>query len=90
MKRKPVTYTIPGQLDAILHAKIGRGKMSQFVTEALWEALRKHEKSLLQEFLEADKDIGNREVKQSFSAMEGEDFIGIDDFDFGERAINDE
>lgn len=38
MKRKPVTYTIPEQLDAILHTKVGRGQMSKFVTQALWEA----------------------------------------------------
>ncbi len=84
MKVKPVTYTIPEQLDAILHAKVGRGHMSKFVTQALWEALRKEEESLLMEFLEADKDRGNIEVRKSFSGIEGDDFIGIDDFDFGD------
>jgi hypothetical protein len=81
--KKPVTYTIPEQLDAALHTRIGRGKMSKFVTEALWEALRKEEAALLLEFLEADKDAGNIEVKQSFSEIEGEDFTGLDDFNFG-------
>ena len=79
MKVKPVTYTIPEQLDAALHSRIGRGKMSKFVTKALWDALKKEEESLLMEFLEADKEAGNLEVKQSFSEMEGEDFIGLDD-----------
>jgi len=88
MKVKPVTYTIPEQLDAILHAKIGRGQMSKFVTQALWEALKKEEETLLQLFLEADKEIGNLDIKHSFSAMEGEDFIGIDDFDLGDRTVN--
>lgn len=81
---KPVTYTIPEQLDAALHAKVARGQMSKFVTKALWEALKKDEEALLMEFLEADKDPGNREVNQSFLEIEGEDFIGIEDFDFKE------
>jgi hypothetical protein len=80
MKKKPVTYTIPVHLDAVLHAKVGRGRMSKFVTQALWEALKRDEKTLLMEFLETDKDPGNIEVKQSFSEIEGEDFIGLDDF----------
>ena len=79
--KKPVTYTIPEQLDAALHAKVGRGRMSQFVTKALWDALKRDEEALLQEFLDADKDPGNIEVKQSFSEIEGEDFIGLEDFD---------
>lgn len=86
--KKPVTYTIPEELDAILHIKIGRGKMSQFVTRALWDALKKEEDALLMQFLEADKDIGNIEVKRDFSKFEGEDFIGMnDDFesDWGMR-----
>lgn len=85
MRVKPVTYTIPEQLDSVLHAKIGRGKMSKFVTQALWEALRREEAALLNEFLEADKDPGNIEIKQSFSEIEGEDFIGLDNFDFREQ-----
>lgn len=80
--KKAVTYTIPKQLDVMLHAKIGRGKMSKFVTQALWEALKKEEVLLLAEFLEADKDPGSIEVKKSFSEIEGEDFLGIDDFDW--------
>lgn len=85
MKGKPVTYTIPEQLDAILHAKVGRGKMSKFVTQALWDALKKEEEAILMEFLEADKDTGNIEVKQSFSEIEGGDFIGLADFNFSEQ-----
>lgn len=88
MKHKPVTYTIPTQLDAILHAKVGRGKMSQFVTQALWEALKREEESLLKEFLEADQEAGNRELRESFSGIEGEDFIGIEDFNFGDSEEN--
>lgn len=88
MKTKPVTYTIPLNLDATLHSKIGRGRMSKFVTQALWDALKKEEESLLKEFLEADKDAGNSEVRKSFSDLEGEDFIGIDDFDFSEKPSN--
>lgn len=85
---KPVTYTIPEQLDAILHAKVPRGQMSKFVTEALWEALKKEEESLLMEFLEADKDSGNIEAKESFSKLEGDDFVGVEDFDFGDGTVN--
>lgn len=88
MKVKPVTYTIPEQLDVILHTKIGRGRMSKFVTQALWTALKKEEESLLMEFLEADKDPGNIEVRQSFSQIEGEDFIGSNDFVFGDQVVN--
>ena len=55
--------------------------MSKFVTQALWDALKKDEDALLMEFLEADKDSGNIEVKQSFSEIEGEDFR-LDEEDF--------
>lgn len=83
MRKKPVTYTIPEQLDILLHARVGRGRMSQFVTQALWDALKKEEEDLVKEFLAADKDPGNIEIKKEFSGIEGEDFIGLDDFDFG-------
>ena len=84
MRTRPVTYTIPEDLDTVLHSRVGRGKMSRFVTQALWDALKKQEDSLLMEFQEADKDAGNVEAKQNFSAIDGEDFIGIEDFDFEE------
>lgn len=81
MATKHVTYTIPIQLDKALHQKIGRGKMSSFVTEALWAALKSEEHSLLMEFLEADKDPGNREIKKDFALLEGEDFTGLDKYE---------
>jgi hypothetical protein len=80
MRKKSVTYTIPEQLDIVLHTRIGRGRMSHFVTQALWDALRREEEAILMEFLEADKDPGNIEAKKAFSAIEGEDFIGLEDF----------
>lgn len=86
--KKPVTFTIPEQLDAALHIKVGRGRMSKFVTQALWEALKRDEEALLKEFLASDNDPGNIEVLKSFSGIEGEDFIGIEDFDFDENAAN--
>lgn len=79
--KKAVTFTIPRQLDDMLHARVGRGKMSKFVTQALWDALKKEEDDLLRQFLEADKDTGNIEIKDSFSDIEGEDFIDIQDFE---------
>ena len=82
IKTKPVTYTIPQNLDVALHAKVGRGGMSKFVTKALWDALKKEEDALLNEFLAADKDPGEKEIRESFSPLEGKDFIGIEDFDF--------
>lgn len=54
--------------------------MSKFVTQALWETLKRDEENLLMEFLEADKESGNIEIKESFSALEGEDFLGLGDF----------
>lgn len=36
------------------------------------------------EVLAADKDPGEIEVKNDFSAIEGEDFTGIEDFTFDE------
>lgn len=85
MRKKPVTYTIPVELDVALHTKISHGMISQFVTQALWDALKKEEKLLLAEFLEADKDLGNREISEDFAEIEGEDFKGMADFDFGEH-----
>lgn len=82
--RKPVTFTIPEQLNLALHKRIGRGKMSAFATRALWDALKKEEEALLLEFLGADRDAGNKEIKENFSSIEGEDFSGIEDFNFNE------
>lgn len=46
--------------------------------------LRDHPKpdkdSLLMEFLEADQDPGNREIKNDFTSIEGQDFIGIGEY----------
>ena len=81
MRRIPVTYTIPQQLVVALHTKIGVGQMSKFVTQALWEALRKEEEALLMEFLQADEDSGNLQIKDDFAPMSGDDFIGLDDFE---------
>ncbi len=80
--KKHVTYSIPEQLDQALRHKVERGQISQFVTKALWEALKRDEDALLQEFLEADKEAGNLEVKKSFSKLEGEDFTGLADFTY--------
>ncbi len=54
IKTKRGSY--PEQLDAVLHAKISWGRMSN-VTQALWEALKRDEEALLMEFLKADKLI---------------------------------
>lgn len=81
MEKKPVTYTIPKDLDIALHTKIGVGHMSRFVTQALWEALKREEDALLLECLEADKDPGNRVLKEDWSPLEGEDFVDLDDFE---------
>jgi hypothetical protein len=86
MRTKPVTYTIPKDLDAALHARFARGQMSKFVTQALWDALKKEEDALIKEFLEADQDPGNADVKQSFSKLESEDFMGIECFDFEDKS----
>lgn len=51
--------------------------MNKPVTQSSWETLKKNEEALLMEFLEADKDPGNIEVKQSFSEIEGEDFVEL-------------
>lgn len=88
MAKRLVKYTIPEDLEALLRIKVDDYRIDTFVTQALWEALRQEE-ALLQEFLDADKDPGNIETKQNFSdLLEGEDFIGLDGFDFTERAIN--
>jgi hypothetical protein len=86
MKVKLVTYTIPESLDAELHHKIERGLISKFVTMAIWEALKKHEEETLKEFLESDKDSSHKEIKDVFSKIEGEDFIGVEDFDFNDHS----
>lgn len=85
MRTKHVTFTIPENIDYLLHTKVGKGQMSKFVTQAIWNALKNEEESLLQEFLEADKDPGNIELKANFNSIEGEDFIGMSDFDFSEE-----
>lgn len=33
--------------------------------------------TMLMEFLQADRDPGNREVKEDFADIEGEDFTGL-------------
>lgn len=43
--------------------------------DALGDALKRQENSLLREFQEADKDLGNREVKEDFAGIEGEGFF---------------
>jgi hypothetical protein len=88
MRTKPVTYTIPKDLDAILHSKIGRGEMSKFVTRALWDALKKEEDELIKELQATKSDPAYLELEKDFEFLEGEDFIGIEDFPFNEDGIN--
>ncbi len=39
------------------------------------DVIKKEKEALLEEFLSADKDAGNIEVKRDFSAIAGEDFL---------------
>lgn len=54
--------------------------MNEILKYASKKDLKLNEEAL-KEFLEADKDMGNNEVKLRFSSIEGEDFIELEDFE---------
>jgi hypothetical protein len=84
----PRTYTIPRDLDAILHSKIGRGEISKFVTRALWDALKKEEDEFVAQLIATKTDHAYLELKEDFAFLEGEDFVGLEDFPFTEDSLD--
>jgi hypothetical protein len=55
-KKISVTFSIPVDLNNVLHSVVDRRKLSHFVTEALEHALKEKKNALKQAYIQASKD----------------------------------
>lgn len=60
-KKIRVTFSIPTEVNALLHAIVGKRRQSEFVTKALLIALEEHD-SLKKAYAAANEDPSRKEV----------------------------
>ena len=62
MKKINVTFSIPTETNELLHALIGKKKLSSFVASTLNKALEEKMEALKREYAEAEKDPDRKKL----------------------------
>lgn len=71
-KKISVTFSIPVELNNMLHTMIDRRKLSSFVAQALEQALREKKDALKEAYLQASKDPDRLQTIKEWETLEGE------------------
>jgi len=71
-KKISVTFSIPVELNNMLHSMIDRRKLSRFVTQALEHALNEQKQALKEAYLQASKDPDRLKTIKEWESLEGE------------------
>ena len=74
MKKINVTFSIPTETHELLHALVGRKKLSSFVTTTLNNALEEKMEALKREYAEAEKDPDRKKTIQEWKVLDTEDW----------------
>lgn len=74
MKTVNVTFSIPENINIILHSFVEKRGLSKFVTKAIEQALEKEKNNLKAAYLEAENDPDSKEVIEDWAALDGEDW----------------
>lgn len=69
-----VTFSIPVELNNMLHSMIDRRKLSRFVAEALELALKEKKQALKEAYIQAAKDPDRLKTIKEWELLEGEDW----------------
>lgn len=76
-KHVNITLSFPSDLNALLHAKVSKGEISQYVVRAVRESLEAGEKNELRKleaaYEEANKDPDRLELINDWMAIDNED-----------------
>ncbi len=74
MKNINVTFSIPEEVNSLLHTHVRKRELSKFVTSAIKKALEEEQSKLKAAYMAADKDPDRREVIEDWSSLESEDW----------------
>jgi hypothetical protein len=71
-KKISVTFSIPVELNNILHSMIDRRKLSSFVAQALEHALNEKKQALKEAYMQASKDPDRLKTIKEWEVLERE------------------
>lgn len=71
-KRVHVTFSIPEEVNALLHSVVEKRGLSDFATKALEKALAEEQESLKQAYLAANKDPDRKKTIHDWASLENE------------------
>ncbi len=74
MKTVNVTFSIPENVNVLLHTFVEKRGLSKFVTKAIESALEKEKNMLKTAFREAENDPDVKETIADWAALDGEDW----------------
>ncbi|MBA3752276.1 hypothetical protein H0X06_05830 [Candidatus Dependentiae bacterium] len=69
-KKISVTFSIPVELNTMLHSMIDRRKLSHFVAQALEQALQEKKEALKEAYLQASKDPDRLNTIKEWKSLE--------------------
>lgn len=73
-KKISVTFSIPVELNNMLHSAVDRRKLSHFVAQALEHALKEKKQVLKDAYMQASKDTDRLKVIKEWEVLDGEDW----------------
>jgi len=73
-KKIHVTFSIPEDVNSLLHSVVEKRGLSEFVTKALQKALEEEREALKKAYAAANEDPGVKEVIDDWSALDVEDW----------------
>ncbi len=74
MKTINVTFSIPENINILLHSFVERRGLSKFVSKAIEKALEEERNKLKAAFKEAENDPDLKETMADWAALDGEDW----------------
>ncbi|MBA3721356.1 MAG: hypothetical protein H0W88_03035 [Parachlamydiaceae bacterium] len=73
MRTINVTFSIPENINILLHSFVEKRGLSKFVTKAIEKALEEEKNTLKAAFKEAENDPDLKETINDWAALDGED-----------------
>ena len=73
-KKISVTFSIPVELNNMLHLMIDRRKLSRFVAQALEYALNEKKQALKEAYMQASKDSDRLKVIKEWEVLDEKDW----------------
>lgn len=74
MKNVNVTYSIPENINILLHTFVEKRGISKFVSKAIEKALKEEKNALKAAFKEAENDPDTQKTIDDWASLDGEDW----------------